>query len=85
MHPLGANDKIYLFFTNITKNTIVTNQYSNSGIGFSIKVTKQLLEECIKENSNRPYWKKTESRDDLRAPSNQKIRKEILKQFQSGE
>lgn len=44
--------------------------FKNSGVGFSLYINKNILEECIKADSNEPYWenKKEGFTHDLRNP-----------------
>lgn len=56
----------------------------NGAIGFSLNVKKSVLEKCILENSNAPYWDSIHPkwrREDLRAPENADKLKAVKKQF----
>lgn len=57
--------------------------FLNSGIGFSINQDKKLIEQCIKEKSNNPYWEKYKyyNEKDLRSPKNREVLIKILKEF----
>lgn len=57
--------------------------YRKSGIGFNILTNEKIIEQCLKDNSNLPYWEyyKLASKDDLRCPSNRKMLIQILNYY----
>lgn len=58
--------------------------FSYCGIGWSLDVRTPILEACIRENSNRPYWEQPlfyQVRNDLRNPKLKAEREAIFKQF----
>ena len=61
----------------------VTNPYSNNSIGFQLDIDKQTILECIKSNSNEPYWNQKiyKMKRDLRNPTNKEIRIELFREF----
>lgn len=57
---------------------------SHCGIGFSMDVRVPVLEACIREESNRPYWDQPRLysvREDLRNPKLKAEREAVFKQF----
>ena len=57
---------------------------SHCGIGFSMDVRVTVLEACIREESNRPYWDQPRLysvREDLRNPKLKAEREAVFKQF----
>ena len=58
-------------------------QYLNNGVGFNINLDEKLIERCIKEKSNKQYWKKYEyyNKIDLRSPLNHGILTKILNEY----
>ena len=57
--------------------------FINNTIGFYIDEDEKLIEQCLKEKSNKPYWEKYQNRNevDLRHPSNRSLLTKILKEF----
>lgn len=56
--------------------------FKNNGIGSSLYINKNILEECIANNSNEPYWhSKYNLKMDLRNPNNVSELQKILKQM----
>ncbi|MCH5341273.1 MAG: hypothetical protein J1E01_07385 [Acetatifactor sp.] len=51
--PLGGND-------------LLSKDFKNKGINWSLNINKKLVEECIKAYTNEPFWKNR--RNDLRNP-----------------
>lgn len=64
-----------------SSDVMVRGNFRNSAIGFTIRVYKNILEECINKNSNLPYWNQEITKDDLRNPTNTDKYELILKQF----
>lgn len=59
-------------------------KYRNNGIGFNLDIRKQVLEDCIRANSNEPYWKANFTyiiANDLRSPINAGDKNLILTHF----
>lgn len=84
-------DTVYLQYGLIFKETTISeyskylketngliNPYRNEGIGFGL-YTEQ-LEDCIKDKSNKPFWKSA-SELDLRNPKSINTKKEIFQVF----
>lgn len=67
----------------LTKNNLISDKYKNNAIGFLLDYTKEELLECIKTNSNEPYWNcKDWGREyDLRNQKNKSIKEKVFKQF----
>jgi hypothetical protein len=58
--------------------------FSHCGIGFSMDVRVPVLEACIREGSNRPYWEQPRLysvQEDLRNPKLKTEREAVFKQF----
>ena len=53
--------------------------FYNNGSGFHIDEDEKLITQCLKENSNKPYWEKYGYREDLRNPKYREILLKILK------
>lgn len=52
-------------------NELLPGDFKNNGIGFSLYTDKKLIEECIEEGSNEPYWEREKKQGcmrDLRNP-----------------
>lgn len=62
---------------------LIQGDFRFNSIGFSLDVNKEVLEACIKEKSNQPYWNHRIYRNqgDLRNPENEKIKELVLRQF----
>lgn len=59
-------------------------QFLNNGIGFNINEDERLIEKCIKEKSNKPYWEKYQyyySKVDLRSPTNRDVLVKVLSEY----
>lgn len=54
--------------------------YLNNGIGWNFDLNKKVIEQCIQEKSNQPYWAQDlyGMKDDLRNPKNRSAYEEIL-------
>lgn len=67
-------------------NTVVPGDFRNNGIGCSLDVDKNVLEACIKEDSNEPYWNRpgTYGRD-LRNPKYADELAQVLAQMGVGQ
>lgn len=39
-------------------NTVLPGDFRNNGIGWSLNINKNILEKCIEEDSNEPYWER---------------------------
>lgn len=61
------------------KNLLVADGFNFGSIGYELDVTEEVLEECIKEKSNKPYWD-NDMKKDLRNPAYAEIRKKVFKQ-----
>ena len=58
--------------------------FSHSGIGWSLDVRVPVLEACIRENSNRPFWEQpqwVQNQYDLRNPKLKAEREAVFRQF----
>lgn len=64
-------------------NTIIPGDFLNNGIGFSLKVTRNLLAACIAADSNDPYWDRGPGFHwrDLRHPQYEQEREQVLRQM----
>ncbi len=62
---------------------VKSRPYRKESIGFSLNITKEILEKCIAKGTNDPYWNDDyfEREYDLRNPKNKKIKTEIFKHF----
>lgn len=72
--PLGEN------------RLIGSHNYLHNGIGWSLNLNKTILEECIRENSNAPYWENDKggfSRD-IRNPLYADDLAAVLEQMEGG-
>lgn len=56
--------------------------FLNNGIGFNIYADERLIEQCLKEKSNNPYWERYDYYKDLRNPKYKDILKKVLKEFE---
>lgn len=65
------------------ENGKIIGDFRNNGIGYDLKVNRDILQECQSSNSNNPYWNQNlySLKSDLRNPKNEVYRKQILKQF----
>ena len=70
-------------------NEVIGEQYfndicdfKNNGIGWGLNVNKNILEECIKEDSNAPYWAQN-GLYDLRNPIYENDLKRVLEQMEA--
>lgn len=66
-----------------SSEVIISGDFKYNSIGWELDVTKQVLEACIREKSNQPYWNQMlyKNKGDLRNPQNVKERELVLKQF----
>ncbi|MFN8296583.1 MAG: immunity 26/phosphotriesterase HocA family protein [Chitinophagales bacterium] len=64
-------------------NYLIDNPYRKEGTGFSLHLKRAVLDACIKESSNHPFWETNGYfvRFDLRNPFNHEIKKEIFDHF----
>ncbi len=65
-------------------NVPVKGSFRNNCIGWTLYLNKAVAEECIKQESNAPYWRqkpKTEWDRDLRNPAYEKELEYVLKQM----
>lgn len=62
---------------------LISDDFRFHSIGFGLHVNKQVLEECIKDKSNQPYWNHGLyiNEGDLRNPKNDEERGRVLRQF----
>lgn len=65
----------------LTGNQIVPGDFRNNGIGWGLNVDKNILNACIEENSNAPYWESFGNRRDLRNPKYKKQLEQVLEQM----
>lgn len=67
-------------------NTVIgSGDFKNNSIGFGLRIDKNILEACIREDSNEPYWENVRSIDkDVRNPKYKKELAEIMKQMCNG-
>lgn len=88
-NTISYGEKAVLFqqgktFMEIENTSVVHGGFSNNGIGFCMDIELPILLNCIKANSNQPYWdwKNTfEVQSDLRNPKFKKELKDIEKQL----
>lgn len=66
------------------ENNLPNYDFRNSSSGFNITNDIETIKECIKEDSNNPYWEhyKYIALSDLRAPINKEKLKLVLKQME---
>lgn len=63
-------------------NTLLPRDFKNNGIGFGLDVNKNILEACIKENSNAPYWNNANVHSrDIRNPQYASELAQVLEQM----
>lgn len=62
-------------------NMFVSNPYKHCISGYTLHLTKNVMEKCIKEKNNDLYWKQIDHNWDLRNPKNNKEKREIFKHF----
>lgn len=62
-------------------NHLAEDNFRNGGVGWGLKANKNILMECIKENSNTPYWNLKTCCHDLRNPKFANEQAQILKQM----
>ena len=56
--------------------------FLNNSIGFTIREDERLIEKCLKEKSNKPYWEEYKCHtEDLRNPKNKETMIKVLKEF----
>lgn len=62
---------------------LISGDFRFNRIGFGLNINKRVLEECIKEKTNQPYWNQSIyiNKGDLRNPANAKERDLVLRQF----
>lgn len=65
------------------ENEKIIGDFTNNGIGYDLKVNRDILQACQVSNSNNPYWNQNlySLNSDLRNPKNEVYREQILKQF----
>jgi len=70
-------------FSSHDHNKNISNPFRNEGIGFDIDLTKSILDKCIKEGSNEPFWDADHYKRywDLRNYKNKQVKDEILAEF----
>ena len=85
---LAVNDDRLMYqcgktFLSLDKGEELEHGYIHNGIGFGLDVKLSVLESCIKENSNQPYWDQNipGTYDDLRSPRNRELLQKIREQF----
>ena len=61
-------------------NELLSRDFKNNGIGWSLNINKTLVEECIKAGTNEPFWK-ADRGNDLRNPVFSKELAFVLKQM----
>ena len=65
-------------------DSYTNNHFSQAGIGWDLLVQLPILQECIKQKSNNPYWSmipKWQANKDLRNPKFKEELKQIKKRF----
>lgn len=68
---------------NVSKE-ILGKYFRADGVGLGLSINKNILEKCIKDNSNHYYWNNKDLRSaekDLRNPNNIKYKKKIFHEF----
>lgn len=62
---------------------LISGDFKYNSIGWGLDVNRQVLEACIREKSNQPYWNQIfyKNKGDLRNPQNVNERNLVLKQF----
>ncbi|MBQ8623808.1 MAG: immunity 26/phosphotriesterase HocA family protein [Oscillospiraceae bacterium] len=71
-------------FRKIVDESQLFSGFRNNGVSFNLNFSESILQKCIKENSNDPYWELYHPRDvhhDLRNPKNAETLRIIKKQF----
>ena len=63
-------------------NELLSKDFKNNGIGWSLNINKTLIEECIKAGTNEPFWK-ADRGNDLRNPIFSKELAVVLEQMGS--
>lgn len=67
-------------------NTLPPGDFRNNALGWTLNLDKNVLEACIRENSNAPYWAQPEhGKLDLRNPKYAKELALVLEQMGVGE
>lgn len=63
---------------------LISGDFKFNSIGWGLNVSRQVLESCIHEKSNLPYWKQMHyiNNGDLRNPQYVKERELVLRQFE---
>jgi len=69
-----------------SSETLIPGDFKYNSIGWGLDVTRQVLEACIREKSNQPYWNQMsyKAKGDLRNPQYVRERGMVLKQFEEG-
>ncbi len=71
-------------FKEIENGTLLYGGFTNNGVSFSLNVSLNILLDCIKKNSNEPYWNQIPAysvNNDLRNPKFKRERSEIGEQM----
>ncbi len=70
----------------LEENTLIGEcDFKNNGVGYSLYINKNILEECIKADSNEPYWKNKKEgfTYDLRNPRFENELAKIMEQMEN--
>ena len=86
---LDANDPFWYVQYGLTYREkrrpplLISKEYKNESIGFGLRVNVKLINDCIAADSNSPYWDLDYYyiREDLRNPTNAKMRRRIFRHF----
>ena len=86
---LDANDTFWYVQYGLTYREkrrppfLISKEYKNESIGFGLRVNVKLINDCIAADSNSPYWDLDYYyiREDLRNPTNAKMRRRIFRHF----
>ena len=86
---LDANDSFWYVQYGLTYREkrrppfLISKEYKNESIGFALRVNIKLINDCIAADSNSPYWDLDYYyiREDLRNPTNAKMRRRIFRHF----
>ena len=64
-------------------NRVVLGDFMNNGIGWNLDLDKRILELCIEQDSNEPYWNQNMGifRCDLRNPKYKTQLEQVLRQM----
>lgn len=84
---MGDNSLCYQYgktFLTLPDRTELCSGFRNNGIGWQLNVSLPVLLECIRENSNLPYWNQEHNatiHQDLRNPKYRSLLEQVRAQF----